>query len=133
MSVAYYIVLERDIEGFDPFVNGKALGHCNDRALTKLCQKLKVKPLLEFASQDPEEIADLIEDAGVEMPDELTATQWFDPAAGLATVRALVAHLAKEPVDLKNGAAIADDLAEYAVVLERLEKEGVRWYLALDY
>lgn len=133
MSVAYYIVLEREIEGFDPFVNGKALGHCDEQALMKLCKKLGVKPLMEFSSQDPEEIADLMEDAGVDVPDKLPATQWFEAADGLVTVRALAAHLAAEPKALKNGKAIAEDFGEYVGVLERGEKEGVRWYLALDY
>ena len=71
MSVAYFIVLERDIEGFDPFVNGKALGHANEKALEKLCAKLNVTPLAAFLSQDPEMLEDFLEEEDVDVPDDL--------------------------------------------------------------
>lgn len=133
MSVAYFIVLERDIEGFDPFVNGKALAHANEKALEKLCAKLNVAPLAAFLSQDPEMLDDFLEEEDVDVPDDLPDADWFDAAEGLATVRALIEHLTAEPGSLKNSAEIVADLKEYEEVFMRLEKEGVRWHLELDF
>jgi hypothetical protein len=132
VSVAYYIVPEREIDGFDHFVNGKALGRANEKALVKLCKQLNVTPLTGFLSQDPDELAEFIEDEGVEVPESLPAEEWFDASAGLETVRALLQHLASEPKALKNSEAIIEDLRECEAVLARLAKENLRWHLALD-
>ncbi len=133
MSVAYYIVPERKINGFDHFVNGKALAHADEETLEKLCTELKVKPITEFISQDPEELADFFEAEGIDLPDELPTTDWFEPSVGLMTVRALASYLQENPNTLKDSADIVEDLREYESVLTRLESENVRWYLALDY
>lgn len=133
MSVAYYIVPEREIEGFDHFVNGKALGHADEDILNRLCGELNVQSLLAFISQDPEELADFMEDEDVEMPEEFAEAQWFDANAGLITVRALAAHLESNPDALKDSSDLIDDLREYEEVLARLAQEKVRWYLALDF
>ena len=39
MSVAYFIVIKPEIEGFDPFVNGKAIAKVNEKALTRIIQR----------------------------------------------------------------------------------------------
>lgn len=133
MSVAYYIVLKSEIAGFDPFVNGKAVAHANDKTLATICASLKVKPIAEFVSQDPGELAELIEDAGVDVPDELPEEQWFKAEEGLATVRAIIKHLSENPKALKNSTAVVEELQEYELVLERLQKEGVLWHFAVDF
>ncbi|MFZ6819236.1 hypothetical protein [Undibacterium sp. Ji22W] len=133
MSVAYYIVPEREIEGFDHFVNGKALGHADEDTLNHLCEELSVQSILSFISQDPEELADFMEDEGIEMPAELPETRWFDATVGLATVRALAVHLENNPDALKDASNLVEDLREYENVLERFEQEKVRWYLGLDF
>lgn len=133
MSVAYYIVPEREIEGFDHFVNGKALGHADEETLHQLCEALSVQSLLTFISQDPEELADFMEDEDVEMPEEFAEAQWFDANAGLITVRTLAAHLESNPDALKDSSDLIDDLREYEEVLARLAQEKVRWYFALDF
>lgn len=133
MSVAYYIVPEREIAGFDHFVNGKALGHADEDILNHLCGELNVQSLLAFISQDPEELADFMEDEDVDMPEEFAEVQWFDATAGLATVRALATHLEGNPDAVKDSNELIEDLREYESVLKRLEQEKVRWYLALDF
>jgi hypothetical protein len=133
MSVAYYIVLQSEIDGFDPFVNGKAIAHASEEELDKVFKALNVTPLAEFLSQDPGELAEFIADEGVDVPDDLPGEQWFTADQGLATVRALKQHLASNPKALKNAAAICEDLAEYEAVLERIKKESVLWHLALDF
>ncbi len=132
MSAALYIIPERAIDGFDPGVNGKALGRST--TLDRLAKQAGVKSLMEFFSQDPEEAAAFLEDQGVEYPtDELPAEQWFTPEEGLATVRGLLGHLAGQPDSIREAAALADDLREFEAVLSRLAVEGVRWHLAVDF
>jgi hypothetical protein len=133
MSVAYYIVLQSEIDGFDPFVNGKAIAHASEKELDKIFKTLNVTPLADFLSQDPDELAEFISDAGGDAPEDLPGEQWFTADQGLTTVRALKQHLASNPKALKNAAAIGEDLAEYEAVFERIKKEGVLWHLALDF
>lgn len=133
MSVALYIVAQKQPKNLDVFVNGKSLGHADEKAIDRLCKKLKVRPLLDFCSQDPEELADFIAEEGGQVPEELPAEQWFEAAEGLATVRALLEHLAKNPEALKNAKAIITDLKEFEAVLARLEKRKIHWHLAVDF
>ncbi len=132
MSVAFYIVPEREIEGFDCFVNGKAVAHASEKKLAKICQSLGVKPLTSFYSQDPEELAALLEGEGLEAggyPDQ----EWFEAEEGVTTVAALIGYLRTNPEKLSDAEAVLDDLEQYKRVLERLASERVRWYLALDF
>ena len=133
MSVAYFIVIKPEIEGFDPFVNGKAIAKVNEKALTKLCNSLKVRPLVEFVSQNPDDLAAFLESEGVDDPGEIPQEQWFSADDGLTTVRALKQHLAENPDALKNAAAIVEDLDEYENVLDRVKKENVKWHLDVDF
>lgn len=131
MSLAYYIVVERDLPDFDPFVNGKAVGHADETALAAIYEQLGVKDLMEFASSNREELAGFFEE--VELPENLPEEEWFAASDGLATVRALRRHLQANPGDLDNSAAVLADLEEMETVLRRLDEEGVRWHLAIDY
>ena len=133
MSVAYYIALKDEIPGFDPFVNGKAIAHADEKTIAKYCSALKVKPLTEFISQNPEELADFMEGEGIEAPDGPPEEQWFEAKDGLKTVRALKQYLTDNPTALMNSKAVCDDLSEFETVLERIEKEGVLWHLAVDF
>jgi hypothetical protein len=121
---ALYIVTEKEIPGFDPYVNGKALSRASDE-LDLLALAASVRPLMNFFSMSPDEAAAILDEAGDE---ELliTAEQWFAPEEGLVTVRALLAG-----GDLPHG--VKDDLDEFETVLETLRKHSVRWHLAVDY
>lgn len=52
MSASLFIKLDKEI-GFDTFVDGKALSTALDM-LDNLATQLRVKPLMEFFSTDPE-------------------------------------------------------------------------------
>lgn len=45
MNVALFIVLERHIDEFDHFVNGKFIGRESDRNIDRFCQKIGVPSL----------------------------------------------------------------------------------------
>lgn len=132
MSVAFYIVPKNEIEGFDHFVNGKAIGHASEETLNAICNSLGVKPLHDFISQDSNELAEFFEDEELaEMPQ--LEQQWFQASDGLATVNALLEHLAANPGAIANATAILEDLKEYQAVLKRFAQEDTQWYLALDF
>lgn len=133
MSVAYYIVPETEIQDFEHFVNGKALGHCDEARLSELCELLNIKPLMDFFSEDPEELAEFMEFIDEEAPTEFPPLEWFDPAEGLRSAQALIEHLTVNPEAMEGSAEILDDLKEFEVVLSRLVQENIRWHLALDF
>lgn len=129
MGLALYIRLEREIPGFDPFVNGKAVARAGDFT-ESTAKRLGVKPLMEFFSVD-EEAAALAEESGVDSAD--VPEQWFDPADGLITVRALITELEAHPSSVKGAANILEDLHEFESVLTRANEQKVRWSLAFDF
>jgi hypothetical protein len=131
MSVAFYIVTERSMEAVDTFVNGKALGHCDQ--LDQLAEQAGVRPLMDFCSGDPEEIAEFLEQEGLATGEEIPAEEWFASEAGLTTVRGLLSALAANPAAVPNPEEIADDLHEFETVLQQLAEIGLHWHLAVDY
>lgn len=135
MGVALYIVAQRAIKGLDPSVDGKAVGRIDDQTLDTLCDALNVTSLVSFISQDPDELADIMgEDViDVEDDDELPEEEWFAAEDGLATVRALIAHLDADPSALADTAMIVEDLRGFERVLAALAEHGVKWHLAVDF
>jgi hypothetical protein len=133
MGVALFIVPEREIDDFDPFVNGKALGRSED--LGQIAEDAGVSPLMSFFSASSVDIAGLLgdddDDESEEAPEPIDA-DWFDPDAGLTTVRGLIRHLSDHPQAAGNTEELLDDLQEFETVLSRLAREGVRWHLAVD-
>jgi len=66
-------------------------------ALDQLAQQAKLPPLSEFVNHDPQGLT-------TEKP------KWFDPAAGLATVRGLLDRLGRSARTVKNSKRIVQDL-----------------------
>ncbi len=133
MSLAHYIVLERDIPGFDPFVNGKCMAHASDE-LDALAKRLHVTPLMEFFSTDPGALA---EEFG-EPSDgrDYSPEVWYEPEAGLQTVEALLAYLVDNPEAIHEpnpDYRIVDDLREFQAVLQRARTECVKWHMDIDH
>ena len=131
MSVVYFIVAEREIDGVDVSVNGKALAR--SKSITRLAQRAGVRPLDEFFAMSPEEAADYIEDSGGQVPeDALPGLTWYEAAEGLETVRGMLAHIANPPGSVRDEAAIVRDLREFEAILEQLAAHGIRWHLGID-
>jgi len=130
-----YIVVEGEDPGFDIFVNGRALARYED-ALERLALRLGVRPLIEFFSADENSMSLLIEE-GAGNPDlmrRLPPPQWYGPADGLGTVRALVASLQDDPQQLgTEGTQVLAELQEYERVLEKTMRAGLRWHLAVSW
>jgi hypothetical protein len=130
VSLAWYIQLERNIPGFEAFVNGKAAAKAAE-LLDSLAKDAGVTPLSDFFGASAENLAEFAEDHGVDLkemgaiPDE----QWFSPEDGLKTLRALMQ--AAETQKLSN--QILEDLKEFQKVLEAAAANGIRWHLAVDF
>ena len=132
MSVALFIVPEREIPGLDVFVNGKALGHC--KKLDALAKRAGVRPLMEFFSENPESAAAFCEEAGADPPEGgFPPEQWFPAEEGLTTVRGLLSYLEANPTDVKDSSGVIEDLRDFESILGRLASEGVGWHLAVDF
>ena len=135
MAASMYIVVEGEDPGYDIFVNGRALARYED-ALERVALRLGVKPLIEFFSADENSMSLLIEE-GAGNPDlmrRLPPPQWYSPADGLTTVRALIATLEDDPQQLgTEGPQVLSELQEYARVLNKANRVGDRWHLAVSW
>ena len=130
-----YIVVEGEDPGFDIFVNGRALARYED-ALERLALRLGVKPLIEFFSADENSMSLLIEEGAgnPELMRKLPPPQWYGAGEGLATVRALAGALQDDPQQLgTEGPQVLSELLEYAQVLEKTMRAGLRWHLAVSW
>ena len=134
MGLAWYISAEREVAGLNTFVDGKAIAHADEKWLTGIMKKLNIKPIMDFFSANPEELADLFGDFGEEtgemptMPEE----EWFSAEEGLATIKPLLDYLGKHKGEVENQDYIVRDLEEYQRILEVLATEGVGWHLSID-
>ena len=135
MAASLYIVVEGEDPGFDIFVNGHALAR-NEDALERLAESLAVTPLLQFFSADENSMCLLLEQGAgdPEWARHLPQPQWFDPADGLVTVRALIEFLSSTPVSFGSETLpVLGELREYERVLQKAMKYKVRWHLAVSW
>lgn len=112
-GVEIYILLEKDEEDFDSFVNGKAIGAALDE-LDAIAEELGTRTLSSFVTVDPWE------------PEE-----WFEPEDGIQAVKALHEALKKNPRALKKAKIVRKDLREYLDVLTHAKRHGIRFCLQL--
>ena len=135
MAASLYIVVEGEDPGFDIFVNGHALAR-NEDALERVAESLHVSPLLQFFSADENSMCLLLEQ-GAGDPDwarQLPEPQWFDPADGLTTVRALIRFMMESPLSFGSETRpLLGELREYERVLAKTLKHKLRWHLAVSW
>ncbi len=128
-----FIVLHREIPGFETYVNGRMLSE-REPLLARLARKLNVVPLLEFASQDPEEGAAFLEDLGVDPAEiDLPEETWYSSLQGLQTVQALSDYLKGHPATMPDTDRILEELEGWNKVLTRAAQENIPWHLSVDY
>jgi hypothetical protein len=126
MGAAYFIVLERKIDGLDAMMNGKSLSK-HMKLLDQAAGELGVTPLSEFYSIDPEQAAEFWADEGIEPGDiKLPPLEQFSAQDGLATIRALLAH---KPVHQDH---VLEDLQECERILSVAAQHGVGWHFEID-
>jgi hypothetical protein len=127
MGTALYIVAKEEISDFDMLVDGKALAAAEEE-LSAVCARAGVRRLIDFFSQNPDELADLLGEDVPNAPQE----QWFEASDGLATVRVLLSHLESRPERIKRGPAVIEDLKRCEQVLAHLHERKIPWHFAID-
>lgn len=127
MGAAYFIVLERKIDGVDSGMDGKSLS-AHMEALDEAARQLGVRPLSEFFSADPAQLAGFMEGEGVDVGDAAPPPlQQFAAQDGLATVRALASHAAA------RADGVTHDLRECERILSAAAQHGVGWHFEVDF
>lgn len=124
MGAAYFIVLERKIDGLDTGMDGKSLS-LHIESLDQAARELGVRPLSEFFSPAPEQWAEFMESEGADVLP--LALQQFTAQDGLATVRALASHTAA------RADGVAQDLRECDRILSAAAEHGIGWHLEIDF
>jgi hypothetical protein len=132
MGVAIYAVVKDKSPELEPLVigiSGKALARAIED-VEAIAQEASITPLMQFCSQDPAEIEDLLGDEGegVDLPDE----QWFDARDGLATVRALLESLRRSPARVDDAGEVITDLAAIERLLVAADRAGTSFHVAID-
>ncbi len=127
MGVAYFIVLERKIDGLDTCMDGKCMSR-HMEALDEAAGELGVRPLSEFFSADPQQLAEFMEGEGVDVGDTAPPPlQQFSVQDGLATIRALAGHSAS------RAEGVTEDLRECERILIAAAEHGVGWHFEVDF
>ena len=127
MGTAYFIVLEREIDGVDTRMDGKSLAR-HVEALDQAARDLGVRPLSDFFSADPTQLAEIMESEGVDSEDFAPpALQQFSAEDGLGSIRALVSHA------VAGADGVALDLGDCERVLAAAAQHGVGWHFDVDF
>lgn len=121
MGAAYYIALEKTIDGLDTMMDGKCLSQ-HIESLDALAQQLGVRPLSEFISMDADSLAEVLGDDadGIEVP----PMKQFSAEDGLATIRALLPRPEAQPA--------LDDLKDCDRILSAAAQHGIGWHFQID-
>ncbi len=134
MGAALFVVLDREVDGLDTFINGKALSSA-EATLSNICLERRLKDLWSFFSANPEAEAAFFADEGIDAADITPGEpeQWFEPAEGLSTVRGLLGALETDGAGLQDASSVAEDLRDLERVLVGAEAGGAKWHLAVDF
>jgi hypothetical protein len=125
--MAYFIVLEREVDGLDTGMDGKGLSH-QIELLDDAARQAGVRPLSEYFSVDPAQAAEFMEGEGIDAGEiELPPLQQYSAEDGLATVRALL------PLPVAMDKHVAMDLRDCERILVAAAQHGVGWHFEVDF
>ena len=156
MGVAIYVSIEKEIPEISFDMDGKTLARHIDR-LDRIARKGKLPTLSEMISVSTAELEDMIgDDEQQKLEEQLNPKwvvrflkyvdfvgklllpshkeEWFDPAAGLATVRLLVAHVRDNPKGFADDQEwLLRDLENADRYLTAAEKHKTRFHFGYDF
>ncbi len=97
--------------------------------LDKIAQVNRLRPLGDFESYDPADLAEYLDGDSEEV--NLPAVQWFPPIEGLTAVRGLAEYLRSHPEIVSRQADVLTDLAGIEEELASAASTGVRFRFAV--
>jgi hypothetical protein len=112
-GTAVFLVLDAASDG-EPELDGKSLGRAFEK-LESAAASLGVRPLSEFFGFGGRGSGD-----------------WFDPAEGLTTVRALIEHVRGPATKIKAKKALLADLRDAESILAHAREAGARFHVEVD-
>jgi len=129
MGTAFCVVFKKDVPP-----HGKLGADC--MALARGYEKLDavaeakgLRTLGAFLSQDPEELAEMMEMDAEEMG--LPPVEWFSATDGLAAVQALIAHLRDNPKTIAKAGEMSSELELVETELRAAARIKVKFHFAL--
>lgn len=125
MGAAYFIVLEKEIPGVDPYVNGEALFRAAAR-LDRIAGKKGLVPLKQFCPEEDAPPAARQQSVLTELD------QWFEPEPGLETVDGLLKMLQSQPTSIPYTDRVIADLQDFRRILMSARRSHVRWHMEVD-
>ena len=125
MGAAYFIVLERKIDGLDTMLDGKMLSKSAE-VFDALATRLGVKPITEFLSVDPAQMAEFMAGEGNDVAEvEFPPLQQFSAKEGLKTISALLSQ--------PEAQLAIQDLKDFERILTVAAQREVGWHLEADF
>ena len=125
MSTAYFIVLDNEDPGFDPFVNGKFVAQEASK-LDRISKKLGIKKIHHYCSQDFCEFGSLSKDT------QDSGSKWFPAVEGIEWAGKLIDYLKINPDKVKNSEGVISDLNEYLSVFKKAKSANLKWHFNID-
>ena len=132
MALAYVVTLERDVPdasaAYAKAGSGKALARESDR-LDLAARTVKVQAITSLLSESQAALRAQLQADGFD-PNKmrLPPEQWFSPADGLSTVRALIAHVSANLNNFKQPNPILRDLKAAEALLAAAQAAGVKFH-----
>ena len=129
MGISFNIAFEKEVPPYGKLGGDHMALGAGGEHLDRVATARGLPTLGQFVGVDPGAAAEMF---GVD-PEELglPPLQWFEPAAGLAVVRALAGLLRDDPKAVPDGAAIRDDLEQIQQELTAAEPRKVRFHFCL--
>lgn len=133
MSVAYYIVLNREEPGFDTFVNGKAVAHAMDE-LDTLCEEIGLELMESFLGESEDDYSEREDEESKYSEDEDQEERgiWFDADEGISYFDALITEIRENSEAVDDPKGVIADLEDYRRVLVGAKDIEAKWHLAID-
>lgn len=100
MTIHLYAELNPKLAGINPNAKDRIELVKAQAELKQLALELNVLPLSAFYSYDLEMVEEFLDEAALEQAEKQNLPEWFEPEAGLATVRALQDRLRAAPEGL---------------------------------
>jgi hypothetical protein len=132
MGVAFFPVLEKQIDGLDLSFCGKMLAKLDDNVVQKRAELSGFEPLMNFFGFDRH----FVEEFDIDTAEE-TKENWFSSDEGLKSSGTMLKDLRENPKEYllteNELSGAIKDLERLSEILYEAKKCQVKWYLAIDF